>query len=38
MPSFQFDTKEAVAVIVLGALAFLVLVHRGFRGMIVEVS
>lgn len=31
-PNFTWDTNTALAVMVLGALAFLYMVHRGFRG------
>lgn len=33
----EWDTNTAAAVIVLGALAFLILVRRGFRGVVVGV-
>lgn len=32
-----WDTNTAAAVIVLGALAFLILIRRGFRGVVVKV-
>lgn len=34
----MLDTNHAVAVIVVGALLFLVGIHRGFRGMIPQIG
>ena len=34
--AFRWDEPAAVALIVLGALAFLVAVRRGFRGLVVS--
>lgn len=35
--SMQLDTNTVAALIVLGALAFLLLIRRGFRGFVVQV-
>lgn len=35
MPSLTWDTNTAVAAVVLGALAVLVIIDRGFRGFTV---
>lgn len=34
----MLDTNHAVAIIVVGALLFLVAVHQGFRGMIPQIG
>lgn len=35
--SVGIDTNQAAAIIVLGALAFLIAVRRGFRGLVVTI-
>lgn len=37
-PGWRFEAPEGVAVLVVGALVFLILIHRGFRGMVVAIG
>jgi hypothetical protein len=35
---YQVTTEQAAAVIVVGALVFLFLIHRGFSGIVVSIG